>query len=141
MKRLNRFWKLSNRKKSFLFFVFFLSFYSWLFFGLDKKKARFGTFSKIPAPNELGDIEIIIDIRHAIHFWVNRLPYLYKCRHQALIASKMFAFYDIRYSIYVGFRKDKVDKIEGHVWTISNHQFVSGFCNPDDYIVQTIFIG
>ena len=103
-----------------------------------RERARFDR-KKISPVNQ-ADGQLISDIRWAI-FKVNRyVPWENVCRHQAYQALCLCRCYKIPCKIFVGFRKNKeTGQIEGHAWTLINEEFVTGFCDPDEYTVQAVY--
>jgi hypothetical protein len=62
------------------------------------------------------------------------------CRHQAYQAKLLCNLYKIPYIIFIGFKKnDHTNEIEAHAWTIAGGKIITGFCNPDEYTVQSAY--
>lgn len=132
------FLKMSLRRKLLLLSAFALSLYSWIMMRFFKKRAIFGQRDK---PIEIKNINnaLIADIRFAIRIAHKYVPYENACRHQAYQAMLLCRYYAIPYQIYVGFQKNEAGKIVGHAWTVVQGEMITGFCNPDDYIVQAVY--
>jgi len=136
MQKLRRFISISTHKKLLLGFTFGLSLYSFLLMRFFKKYAR---FESRKSPIHSINPSLINDIRWAI-FMVNKcVPWPNVCRHQAYQAKILLSFYRIPYQIFVGFKKLEGGKIEGHAWTVAGGLMITGFCNPNDYVVQSTF--
>lgn len=142
--KLYNFYRQSTRRKLLFGLGFVLALYSWFIFRFFNKYARFGR--EIDDKNTIHyasstaqHIALIIDIRWTIYtvnkyiFWQN------VCRHQAYQAKLLCNFLKIPYQIFVGFKKNGFEKIEGHAWTVVNQEIVTGFCNPNEYSIQMIY--
>ena len=82
----------------------------------------------------------IKDIRWAIQFTDRFIPWKNVCRHQAYQAMQLCNHYKIPCKTFIGFKKDKAKgTIEAHAWTISGNTIITGFCNPQEYTIQSIF--
>ena len=136
--KIHLFLKMSLRRKLLLISAFVLSFYSWVMMRFFKNKALFGQRNK-PIETKNIDNTLIVDIRFAIRIAHKYVPYENACRHQAYQAMLLCKYYAIPYQIYVGFQKNEVGKIAGHAWTVVQGEMITGFCNPDDYTVQTVY--
>lgn len=144
LKKLYTFYRLSTRRKLLFGLGLVLALYSWLIFRFLNKNARFGkktegekTFQysfSLPRYSAL-----ILDIRWTI-FMVNKYIFWENvCRHQAYQAKLFCVFFNIPYQIFVGFKKNEEGKVEGHAWTLVNEEIITGFCKPEEYIVQAIY--
>lgn len=137
--KIRHFIKLSVRQKLLIFFVGFLSIYSFLLFKFFKQWAKFGSINRAKQPVRNFDMNLVNDIRLAIRlvekytFWKN------VCRHQAYQAMLLCKYYQIPYQIFVGFKKSNDGKIEGHAWTVVGNQIITGFCKPEEYVIQAIY--
>ncbi len=114
-----------------------LSFWTCLLLKFFKKQARFnckqGVFKE-------ADEDLLKDISWAIWVVNKYVPWESVCRHQAYQAKVLCQYYGIPYQIFVGFRKNEESgKIEAHAWTIAKGIIITGFCNPEEYTVQTIY--
>lgn len=139
MKKLATFFKLSLRRKYLLLFTFGLSVYSYLMMRFFNKYAQF----KQSQNKKEAEEQLISDIRWAIRvvnkyvFWEN------VCRHQAYQAMILCRIYKIPYQIFIGF-KFEIDgqnhkKMLGHAWATTHGEMLTGFCNPDEYVIQQVY--
>lgn len=101
-----------------------------------KEYAHFESTNQIPRSI---DNSIIIDIRWAIFLVDSYVPWENVCRHQAYQAMILFLWFKVPYQIFVGFKNGEDGKINGHAWTMANGEMITGFCNPEEYIVQQVF--
>ena len=138
LKKLKILYQLSPRRKFLLLLAFGLSFYSFLLMLFFKKYATFGERKAQIAPDNVPN-PIVMDIRYVIFVVSKYVPWQNVCRHQAYQAKILFSMYDIPYQIFVGFKKNEDGKIDGHAWTMAGGLMVTGFCNPDEYVVQSVF--
>ena len=137
-KKLKTLYHLSPRRRYLLVLAFGLSLYGFLLMLFFEKYATFGERRDLITQNDLPN-PIVIDIRYAI-FVVNKyVPWQNVCRHQAYQAKMLFSMYDIPYQIFVGFKKNENGKIDGHAWTMAGGMMITGFCNPNEYVVQSVF--
>lgn len=137
--RIKRFIGLSIRQKLLLITVVFLSLYSHLKFLFFNYSAKFGRINEPPKNHTSTDMSLVKDIRLAIKIISKYTPWENVCRHQAYQAMILCRFYQIPYQIFVGFKKNDEGKIEGHAWTIVNEEIITGFCKPEEYVVQAIY--
>lgn len=80
------------------------------------------------------------NIAKAIYIANKYIPWKNVCRHQAYQAKLLCNFYKIPCLIFIGFKKDKEKKeIQAHAWTMAGEKMVTGFCNPEEYVVQSIY--
>lgn len=80
------------------------------------------------------------DIAQAIQISSKYIPWKNVCRHQAYQAKLLCNFYKIPYRIFIGFKKDKEkNEIQAHAWTVAGGRIITGFCNPEEYTVQSIY--
>lgn len=137
--KIKRFFSLSSRQKLLIVVVGFLSLYSYFLFKFFKHLATFGRLDSVTQSVQNLEMNLVNDIRLAIRlvekytFWEN------VCRHQAYQAMILCKFFKIPYQIFVGFKKNDNGIIEGHAWTIVDKEIITGFCNPEEYIVQAIY--
>jgi len=140
IKKINNFINLSLHRKYLLLLTFGLSFYSFLLMDFFEKYARFGNRNSFENPEITNyKSQITNDIRWAIFVVNKNVPWTNVCRHQAYQAKILCSLYKIPYQIFVGFKKSDGGKIEGHAWTVVGAQMITGFCNPDEYVIQNIF--
>lgn len=136
--KVYRFIGLATRRKLLFFTTVLLSFYTFVLMRYFRKKARYERrampFDTTP------DNSLVKDIRWAI-FTVNKyVPWENVCRHQAYQAMILCRRYRIPYRIFVGFRKNpETGEVEGHAWTLVNGDFITGFCTPEEYTVQSVY--
>ena len=115
--------------------------YTYMLFTFFNKHARFGTKVNKMAVSE-NEIEAakIKDIAWAIKLVEKNIPWKNVCRHQAYQARLLCNYYKIPYFIFIGFKKDiEKNEIQAHAWTIAAGEMITGFCNPEEYIVQSIY--
>ncbi len=58
-----------------------------------------------------------------------------KCRHDAILAKWLLKKYRQPVQIYVGFKKNEQNKINGHAWVKSNQYFITGDCNQEEFVI------
>lgn len=137
-----------------------LSIYTTFIFTFLKRYARFGV--RIPINNSGKDETLpyledniniksipptathpytkAYDIAHAIKISSKYIPWKNVCRHQAYQAKLLCNFYKVPYKIFIGFKKDKeTNEIQAHAWTVADGKIITGFCNPEEYTVQSIY--
>ncbi|MFD2520335.1 lasso peptide biosynthesis B2 protein [Emticicia soli] len=137
--KVRSFMKLSVRQKLLIFFVGFLSFYSFLLFKFFKQRATFGRISSGNQGILNLDMNLVNDIRFAIRIVEKYTVWKNVCRHQAYQAMILCKYYQIPYQIFIGFKKGGDGKIEGHAWTLVGNQIITGFCKPEEYVIQAIY--
>ncbi|MCU0349431.1 MAG: lasso peptide biosynthesis B2 protein [Flavobacterium sp.] len=137
--KIKRFIKLSFRQKLLIFVVGFLSLYSYFLFRFFKQLATFGRVDRVTQSVQNLEMNLVNDIRFAIRVIGKFAPWENVCRHQAYQAMILCRFYQIPYQIFVGFKKNDNGIIEGHAWTVVDNQIITGFCKPEEYIVQAIY--
>lgn len=138
MKKIRRFIHLSARRKLLFFASAALSFYAWVLMRYFREKARFD--GRKTQPVREADAELISDIRWAIFTAGRYIPWENVCRHQAYQAMCLCRYYKIPCQVFVGFKKNRdTGQIEGHAWTRVNGEFVTGFCEPEEYTVQAVY--
>ncbi len=137
---MRAFIRLSARRKILFFVTVVLSFYTYMLMRFFRKKANFDLKRK-HFSGRVND-SVVRDIRWAIRVVNKYVPWENVCRHQAYQALLLCRYYDIPYKIFIGFRKNpEAGKIEGHAWTVVNGEIITGFCNTEEYTVQSIFSG
>lgn len=139
IKRIQSFIKLPARKKKMIFQTVGGSFYAWILFAFFKRLAAFGenvAVAKEPlAPNQKAN-----DIAWAIRTVDQYMPWKNVCRHQAYQAKLLCNHYKIPCYIYIGFKKDELrNEIQAHAWTVAGGRIITGFCNPAEYIIQSVY--
>ena len=138
IKKLRSFYRLPFRRKYLLAGTWWLAAYSFVLLTYFTRHALFGTRTTTPPPNVPAD-PLIADIRYAINRVARLVPWDNKCRHQAYQARLLCRFYGLPYQISVGFRKNEAGVIEAHAWTTVGQHMITGFCNPQDYVVQAVY--
>lgn len=138
-RKLFLFVRLSWNKKLLFLITFTLSFYALCMFRLFPKKVRFGKLTDSQPKFDPQYEPMVKLIRFAIAAVTRNNPFILKCRHEAYMAKILCRYYKIPYRIYIGFSIDENKKIKGHAWTMINQQFVTGYCNPDNYTIQGIY--
>jgi Transglutaminase-like superfamily len=130
-----RTWKKhSARQKWLLFCAFSLSGYCYFLFRFFQNKAFFWRETTQPRP---ADAQLVADIRWAIRVAHRYASWPNVCRHQAYQAMVLCHFYGVSYQIFVGFKKNDLSgQVEGHAWTLAGEEWITGFCNPQEYVVQ-----
>jgi hypothetical protein len=118
--------------------VLCLSFGTFIMMKYLKKNTKFGQRNGV-LKNTTIDIFLLNDIRFAIEAVNKIVPWENVCRHQAFQAMLLCKLYKIPYQIFVGFKKNNDGKIEGHAWTVVDNQIITGFCDTNEYIVQSVF--
>jgi Transglutaminase-like superfamily len=137
--KIKRFFNLSIRQKLLIVVVGFISFYSYFLFKFFKHWATFGRVDRVNQSAKTVEMKFVNDIRLAIRVIGKFVPWENVCRHQAYQAMILCKFFKIQYQIFVGFKKNDNGIIEGHAWTIVNGEIITGFCKPEEYIVQAIY--
>lgn len=145
IKKLNTFIGFSWSRKVLIVQTLVLSVYTYFLFAYFKKYARFGRKSSnetSPYPATTGGCPNpkAKDIAWAIRLADKWVPWKNVCRHQAYQAKLLCSFYNIPYYIFIGFKKDTgKNEIQAHAWTIANGRMITGFCDPGEYLVQTVY--
>lgn len=120
---------------------FYLAINSYFLYAFNQKNARYGGNQKNKRFENETNLSYVADIRFAIMILTKYTPFEFMCRHQAWVASQLLQKYHIPHTVYVGFKKNPIGLIEGHAWTVSQNIMVSGFCNPEEYIIQAKYEG
>ncbi|WP_162817952.1 lasso peptide biosynthesis B2 protein [Niabella yanshanensis] len=132
--------RLSLSRKIIVIQAFCVSVYTFFLFRFFNRRARFG--EKIPSTGSLYQLPYkkAIDIGWAIQIVAKYISWKNVCRHQAYQAKLLCNLYKIPYMIFVGFKKDAhTNEIEAHAWTVAGGKIITGFCNPDEYMVQSVY--
>jgi len=138
--KIKSFLRLSPSRKIIVVQVFWISIYTYSLFRFFNRRARFG--EKITATANINQLphKKANDIGWAIQIVAKYISWKNVCRHQAYQAKLLCDIYKIPYMIFVGFKKvTRTNEIEAHAWTIAGGKIITGFCNPDEYIVQSIY--
>ncbi len=139
IKKIKTFARLSLLQKIMLMQTFSLSVYTWVLFRFLKKSVRFGERINSSNYNQKPD-KRLKDISFSIRIVNKYVPWKNVCRHQAYQAMQLCNYYKIPCLVFIGFKKDEEKKeIQAHAWTIAGEKMITGFCNPDEYIVQSIY--
>lgn len=133
-----RFIGLDARKKLLFLTTVLLSLYTFVLMRYFRKRARFER--KVMQFDTTPDSSRVKDIRWAVSAVNKYVPWENVCRHQAYQAMMLCRWYRIPYRIFVGFRKNpETGEVEGHAWTLVNGDFITGFCTPEEYTVQSVY--
>ncbi len=165
IKKIKTFIRLRPQLKIITFQAFVLSVYTGFIFTFFNRYARFGEriaanetlppgpllispkgegaqtseTSSIPERNEALHFKIN-DIARAIQISSKYVPWKNVCRHQAYQAKLLCNYYKIPCLIFIGFKKGKDrNEIQAHAWTIAGRRMITGLCNPEEYMVQSIY--
>jgi hypothetical protein len=128
---VNKFFRLSNRRKVLLLKAVVLSLY-----------VRLKDFMPIKSikPMQLegqSDLALLSDIAWAIRVCHKLVPWQNVCRHQALCAVILCEEYGQALDVFVGFRKSaETGTVEGHTWTMASGKFITGACKVQEYTLQ-----
>ncbi|QDK82414.1 lasso peptide biosynthesis B2 protein [Spirosoma sp. KCTC 42546] len=136
--KINIIFGLSTRQKKLLIMTFFVSIYTYLLMKFFKKYALF-QIKGIEGKARINDNLIIDDICSSIRMISKYVPYENVCRHQAYQAKLICTYYKIAYQIFVGFKRDEAGNITGHAWTIAQGKIITGFCNPEEYVIMSVY--
>jgi Transglutaminase-like superfamily len=137
--KIRRFLKLSVRQKLLFITMFFTSLFTYILFRFFKHSAKFGYANKEYVSPKTIDLTLVNDLSFAIRVMGKYTPWENVCRHQAYQALLLCRYHQIPYQVFIGFKKSNEGKIEGHAWTIVNGEIITGFCKPEEYIVQAIY--
>lgn len=149
--KIKTFARLRPQLKIMILQTFVFSLYTGFLFAFFNRYARFGerlaltensaknTVSSSIAADEKKHTKIN-DIAKAIHIVSKYIPWKNVCRHQAYQAKLLCNLYNIPYLIFIGFKKDIAkNEIQAHAWTMAGGRMITGFCNPEEYIIQSIY--
>ena len=140
-RKLGLFFSISPRRRRLLIFGVNLAVYSYFLFLFFNKKVKFGSKDGLRQELDPSKQQSIADIRFLVKVLEKYIPWEFKCRHQAWLASYLLKKNQIPFTVFIGFKKNDMGKIEGHAWTMVGGIFVSGFCQPNDYVIQSELIG
>jgi len=138
--KIKSFLRLSPLRKIIVIQAFWLSIYTYFLFRFFNHRARFG--EKAIATANFGQLfqKKASDIGWAIQVVAKYISWKNVCRHQAYQAKLLCNFYKIPCVIFIGFKKDLAkNEIEAHAWTVAGGRIITGFCNPEEYIVQSVY--
>ena len=138
IRKLYAFHRLPFRRKYLLAGTWWLAAYSFVLLNYFARYARFGTRTTTPPPNVPPD-PLIADIQFAINGVARYVPWDNKCRHQAYQARLLCRLHRIPFQISVGFRRNEGGVIEAHAWTTVGEHMITGFCDPQDYVIQAVY--
>lgn len=82
---------------------------------------------------------VVGDIAFALRTISKYVPWENKCRHQAYQAKLLLSYYSIPCQIFVGFKINEDNAVEGHAWTMAQGKMVSGLCDPTEYKILTVY--
>lgn len=132
--------RLGPSRKTIVIQALGISIYTYFLFRYFNRRARFGEkatplagFNQLPH-KKANDISWAIQVVAKYISWKN------VCRHQAYQAKLLCNFYKVPCLIFVGFKKEpNKNEIEAHAWTVAGGKIITGFCNPEEYIVQSVY--
>ena len=140
IKKIKTFIRLSSARKMVVLQTIGLSFYTFLLFTFFNRYARFGKNVKATDNNTQPPDKKAGDIAWAIQVVDKYTPWKNVCRHQAYQAKLLCNYYKIPCLIFIGFKKDKMkNEIQAHAWTIAGGKIITGFCNPEEYVIHSIY--
>ncbi len=143
--KLSTFFRLSPQRKVLVLQAFGLSFYTCILFTFFNRRAGFGKETGTLPVNWMPGTGIktaqkTADITAAIQIVNKYVPWKNVCRHQAYQAKLLCSYHRIPCLVYIGFKKDKeTNEIQAHAWTVANGRIITGFCDPDEYTIQSIY--
>jgi len=137
-RKVRSFWRLPFRRQYLFLLTVGLAAYSLVMMKFFVRYARFGRPTTEPAA-EVSDRALVSDVQYALRQAARYVPWENKCRHQADQARLLCRLYNLPYRISVGFRKNPQGGIEGHAWTTVGDHFLTGFCLPDEYVIQAVY--
>lgn len=138
--KIKSFGKLSHSRKIIVIQVFSLAIYTFFLFRFFKHKASFGERTGVATHYNPSYDKKANDISWAIQVVAKYISWKNVCRHQAYQAKLLCTFYKIPCLIFVGFKKEpKKNEIEAHAWTVAGGKIITGFCDPEEYVVQSIY--
>ena len=130
--------KISNRAKILIMVAWALSLYVYLLMKFFNKYARFKNKNRI-LKHSASDIALIKDIKTSIRVASKLSPWKNVCRHQAYQAQILCRWFGLPCQVYIGFKKEEHNLIQGHAWTISYKQMITGQCDPAEYQIQAVY--
>lgn len=133
------FWDLERRKKWIFIKTFFLCLFSYFLFKIRPTWIRFGNLNQVEKVSQPIDWELVKDIKFSIYAVSKWMPLQLVCRHQAHVAKILFNQYKIPYQLFIGFRQAEDRSIQGHAWTEVQGKQITGFCNPNEYVIQSVY--
>ncbi|WP_269003999.1 lasso peptide biosynthesis B2 protein [Aquirufa ecclesiirivi] len=136
---LSLFFKLSFRNQSLILGTIILSVYCYFLFKIKPNWIRFGRIHQVKLESGKIDWGLVKDIRESIRLVSKRLPLHLVCRHEAYMAKIWLNYYKIPFKIYIGFKYGDDKSILGHAWTEVQGRQITGFCDPQDYVIQAIY--
>lgn len=133
------FWDLERRQKWIFIKTFFLCLFSYFLFKIRPTWIRFGNLNQVEKVSQPIDWELVKDIKFSIYAVSKWMPLQLVCRHQAHVAKILFNQYKIPYQLFIGFRQGEDKSIQGHAWTEVQGKQITGFCNPNEYVIQSVY--
>lgn len=137
--KIKSFARVSPSRKIVVLQAFGLSIYTYFLFKFFNQSVRFG--EKTNAVNYHPVVhKKVNDVQWAIQVVAKYITWKNVCRHQAYQAKLLCNFYHLPCLIFIGFKKDiNKNEIEAHAWTVAGGKIITGFCNPDEYTVQSVY--
>lgn len=140
IRKINFFFKLSTSRKILVVQALGLSVYTYFLFRFFNRLARFGEKTGDATTRKYLFQKRVTDMAWAIQITAKYIPWKNVCRHQAYQAKMLCNYYRVPCLIFIGFKKNIANnQIEAHAWTMANGKMITGFCNPDEYTVQSIY--
>lgn len=138
--KIKSFLRLGPFRKIIVIQALWISIYTYFLFSFFNRRARFGKKTAPAASFHQLPHKKANDIGWAIQIVAKYISWKNVCRHQAYQAKLLCNFYKIPCLIFVGFKKDpNKNEIEAHAWTVAGGKIITGFCNPQEYIVQSVY--
>ncbi|GAB3413722.1 lasso peptide biosynthesis B2 protein [Niabella aquatica] len=153
MKKIKTFIRLQPQLKIMILQAIALSIYTGFLFAFLNRYVKFGKKTDLPSYSSFPKESFRIkgrkaetperkanNIAKAIQIVNKYIPWKNVCRHQAYQAKLLCNFYRIPCLIFIGFKKDnEKNEIQAHAWTIAGGKMITGFCDPEEYVVQSIY--
>ena len=130
---------LERQRKWIFIKTFFLCLFSYFLFKIRPTWIRFGRLNQPEIAVKFIDWELVKDIKFSIYAVSKWMPLQLVCRHQAHVAKILFNQYKIPYQLFIGFRQGEDKSIQGHAWTEVQGKQITGFCNPNEYVIQSVY--
>ncbi|MGN7784851.1 lasso peptide biosynthesis B2 protein [Niabella sp. 22666] len=138
--KIKSFLRLGPSRKIIVIQALWISIYTYFLFSFCNRRARFGEKTVPAASLHQLPHKKVNDIGWAIQAVAKYISWKNVCRHQAYQAKLLCDFYKIPCLIFVGFKKEpNKNEIEAHAWTVAGGKIITGFCNPNEYIVQSVY--
>ncbi len=138
--KIKSFLRLGPSRKTIVIQALGISIYTYFLFRFFNRRARFGEKTAPSARVNQLPQKKASDIGWAIQVVAKYISWKNVCRHQAYQAKLLCNFYKIPCVIFIGFKKDLAkNEIEAHAWTVAGGRIITGFCNPEEYVVQSVY--